>query len=313
MKTYIIFISFFIGIISSNAQTTAIPDVNFEQELINQGIDSDGTINGQVLTSDIVGVLHLDLNWVYDLTGLQDFAALESLKLEDGGGPNITLDLTANINLKKLEIWSFVGLSTLDLTGLTSLEELILLESQGDVMTMPIDSLDLSTNTNIDKLYLADFFIQTINLQNGNNANMLNFELDLVQGGGPGPPSPPTDRAMCIKVDDAVAATANTAPYDSWIIDGIAPTFYDSGVCTLSVNDVETVDLVLYPNPAIETFQINSQQNIKKIHIYDLYGKLVKNYTLQENYPVGDLTKGIYMLEIQTFDGQKQVLKFVKK
>lgn len=82
MKTYILFISFFIGVICTYAQTTAIPDINFEQILINEGIDSDGTINGQVLTSDIVGVLHLDLLFVYDLTGLQDFVALESLELE---------------------------------------------------------------------------------------------------------------------------------------------------------------------------------------------------------------------------------------
>ena len=31
-----------------SAQTTAIPDINFEQALVDQGIDSDGVVNGEV-------------------------------------------------------------------------------------------------------------------------------------------------------------------------------------------------------------------------------------------------------------------------
>lgn len=50
MKKYIVPLLFFISITSSYTQTTAIPDQNFEQALIDLGIDSDATINGQVLT-----------------------------------------------------------------------------------------------------------------------------------------------------------------------------------------------------------------------------------------------------------------------
>ena len=42
------------------AQTTAIPDANFEQKLITLGVDSDGLVNGQILNSDAVGVQVLD-------------------------------------------------------------------------------------------------------------------------------------------------------------------------------------------------------------------------------------------------------------
>ena len=38
---------------------TLIPDSNFELYLINTGIDTDGVINGQVLTSDIEDELEL--------------------------------------------------------------------------------------------------------------------------------------------------------------------------------------------------------------------------------------------------------------
>ena len=54
MKKYLLFL-FIINILCLNllqAQTTNIPDANFEQALIDLGIDTDG-LNGQVLTSDI--------------------------------------------------------------------------------------------------------------------------------------------------------------------------------------------------------------------------------------------------------------------
>lgn len=299
---------------SSNAQTTSIPDINFEQELINRGIDSDATINGHVLTSDIDTVVNLNLSNVHDLTGLQDFAALESLELDQGGagfGAGLTVNLTTNTNLKKVEIQSFEGLSALDLTGLTSLEELILRESQGDVMTMQIDSLDLSTNTNIHKISLgAMFLMQVINLQNGNNANMVGVELSLAQD-GQGLPMP--DRPMCIKVDDATAAMANIAPYDSWIVNGIAPTFYDTGQCVLSINHVETVEVALYPNPVQTEFHLKSPAAIKGIDVFSLQGKKVAHFpSSQERYDVSALQTGMYFLKIATPTGI-QIMRFVKQ
>ncbi|HET8809393.1 MAG TPA: T9SS type A sorting domain-containing protein [Flavobacteriaceae bacterium] len=309
------FCCFFLTGAAGNAQTTAIPDSQFEQILINDGIDSDGTINGQVLTSDIVGVLNLNLRFVNDLTGLQDFTNLESLILDDGGvsWPNeIKVDLTANTHLKHVEISSFEGLSTLDLTGLASLEEFWLWESQGDVQTMVIDSLDLSTNTSINKISLGTmWYLRYINIQNGNNANMLNFELYLARDSQGTPPFP--DLPMCIKVDDAAAAMANSGVYSTWTIYGIAPTFYDTGQCVLSINHFEAVEVALYPNPVTELFKINSQQNIETITIYDLKGKRIKHYTQpQESYSVTDLAKGLYLIEIRSVGNSKQTLKLLK-
>ena len=63
------------------SQTTAIPDSNFEQALIDLGIDSDGIINEQVLTSDISSLTYLDVNNknISDLTGIEDFVSLTDL------------------------------------------------------------------------------------------------------------------------------------------------------------------------------------------------------------------------------------------
>ena len=59
------------------SQHTLIPDVNFEQALIDLGIDS-GVIDGKVLTANVSGIISLDLSnkSITNLTGIQDFLAL---------------------------------------------------------------------------------------------------------------------------------------------------------------------------------------------------------------------------------------------
>ena len=103
MKFYFTLFLCFSAIISS-AQTTAIPDSNFEQQLITLGIDSDGVINGQVFTKDIEQVTSLTLHIpvIVDLNGIKGFTALTFLLLEDG--QMTELDLSQNTLLTSLGI-----------------------------------------------------------------------------------------------------------------------------------------------------------------------------------------------------------------
>jgi len=89
MKTTL-YILFIIAIgYKSTAQITLIPDPNFEQFLINEGIDSDGVINGQIFTVDALAVtkmhIHSTMGWnnpdeyIQDITGLEAFVNLDSL------------------------------------------------------------------------------------------------------------------------------------------------------------------------------------------------------------------------------------------
>lgn len=79
MKTKFITLLLFVVGLTAQSQTTAIPDVNFEQVLINLGIDSDGTINGQILTADALQVTHLYItssspnSFIQDVTGIEAF------------------------------------------------------------------------------------------------------------------------------------------------------------------------------------------------------------------------------------------------
>lgn len=152
------------------SQITYIPDSNFEQALIDLGIDSDGTINGQVLTSDIdtVTVLNVRYKQIYDLTGIEDFTALEDLNIELNHIQ--TLDLFGNLNLKTLNCISN-PLTSLNITQNQQLESLDL------SAVHQLDQVDLSGNINLEVLTLLDCWLHELDITN--NINLKKLEMDI--------------------------------------------------------------------------------------------------------------------------------------
>ena len=122
-----------------NAQITLIPDANFEQELVNQGIDSDATVNGQILTTDAASVLKLELSnsLIQDLAGVEAFINMDSLLCSTS---NIdTLDLSS---LSKLQYVYFANspLRDFKVNGCDSLKSLHL-DNNDSLVNLTIDSL----------------------------------------------------------------------------------------------------------------------------------------------------------------------------
>jgi hypothetical protein len=97
MKT-ILFILFLGFTLFGFSQTTAIPDPNFEQALIDLGYDT-APIDGQVLTANISEITFLDVNLenITDLTGIEDFTALQELYCDFN--QLTSLDVSNNIAL----------------------------------------------------------------------------------------------------------------------------------------------------------------------------------------------------------------------
>jgi len=117
--------------------------------LIDLGIDSDGIVNGQVLTSDIETVTNLDINnkGIQDLTGIEGFTALEVLDVSS----NMVTYLTFPQNLELVELifdgsFNLVGM---DVSSNTNLE---ILRSTFSFLT----ELDLSNNINLLELSLGE-------------------------------------------------------------------------------------------------------------------------------------------------------------
>jgi len=128
-------------------QLTIIPDPNFEQALIYLGYDT-GTPNGSVPTPNIDTVTFLligaPMPTVSDLTGIEDFTALEELAC------------------------NYQQLTFLDLSANTGLIVLNCSENQ-------LTSLDLSNNTVLRTLWCNENQLTSLDLRNGNNINMIQF------------------------------------------------------------------------------------------------------------------------------------------
>lgn len=267
---------------SMEAQTTAIPDPGFEQILINDGIDSDGTINGQVLTADIAGIIALDLSSggnIQDLTGIEDFSALKVLDISHAGFSNGPYP------------------HILDLSQVTALEELYM-NSGDDALTVQVNYLDLSNNPNLKKIEITyNWSIERINLQGG-DLSITNLNIDL------------SGSYACVQVTNANDAKNGQGVYATWNL-CCGGSFSEN--CVLGTDGFSKSNIQLYPNPAAEGFSLNSQQGIEAINIYTLQGKLVKRYSqVQENYSVTDMANGIYLVAIKTFNNRKQFLKLIK-
>ncbi len=112
---------------------TTIPDIGFEEKLIQLGLDPCGVIDNLVPTNIISQVTSLNLsnlpNYISDLTGLEDFANLENLIIvRSASGPNVNLalngiNLSQNLALKKF--WcKGCQLPSLDLSNNINLIEL---------------------------------------------------------------------------------------------------------------------------------------------------------------------------------------------
>ena len=102
MKKLFIFI-ILVQLIStvSLAQNTYVPDDGFESKLIRLGYDS-GPLDDYVLTANIENVIKLGFAYFgdLDLTGIEDFTALDTLYCF--GGNITTMDLSQNLNLEYL-------------------------------------------------------------------------------------------------------------------------------------------------------------------------------------------------------------------
>jgi len=149
---------------SIKAQTTYVPDDNFEQYLIDIGLDS-GPLDDYVLTESIDTLTDLESHYftVQNLTGIEDFIALEYLHLVD---PLFSvLDLSNNPNLNYLYIENNNNLSTINITQNLRLKHLVLITSN-------LETVDISQNDSLIDLTLMNHQ----NMDSINTSNNLQLE-----------------------------------------------------------------------------------------------------------------------------------------
>lgn len=130
-------------------QVTNIPDTNFEQSLLDQGIDSDGLLNGEVLTADIDVLIALNIfnEDIQDFTGIEDFVSLVTLDCSDNFVEG-SLDLSSNVNLEVV----FASYSALRSLNVSNSPNLRILNINDNELT----SLDVSNNPLLEEIRLGN-------------------------------------------------------------------------------------------------------------------------------------------------------------
>ncbi|TYB76320.1 T9SS type A sorting domain-containing protein [Bizionia myxarmorum] len=177
--------------------TTAISDANFEQALINQGIDTNG-FNGTILNSDAESIISLNIydKNINDLTGIEAFVNLRHLY---GYNNNISqLDLSHNLALTILDVENN-GIENLNISQNINLEELYVSNNLLQALTVShlldlavlsanlnnLNSLNVSNNSKLEALWCYSNNISILDLSNNyeleslfcgdNNLNALNI------------------------------------------------------------------------------------------------------------------------------------------
>ncbi len=209
---------------------TTIPDANFEASLEALGFD-DISGDGQVPTVLIEVVTSLNINnkSITDITGIEDFTALEVLKCSENTLG--TLDVSNNINLEELEAnacsltsinLNHVSLlkklsadsnllTTIDISNNLALESLTLYGNQistidvknntalkvFDLFQNKLVILDLTNNIALEKVFVENNELVSLNIKNGNNTNITDFNASN------------NSDLYCVQVDDEMYSTTN--------------------------------------------------------------------------------------------------------
>ncbi|MDO4729162.1 MAG: T9SS type A sorting domain-containing protein [Bacteroidota bacterium] len=307
MKRFLYLLFFMMVGYHTTAQTTLIPDPNFEFFLIHKNIDSDGVVNGQILTQDALAVTSLNIyslnisnTYIEDLTGLEAFVNLDSLAVSNTMLNN-GLDISTLTNLKYFYTADSM-LETLDFSNNIMLEEVDIVNGNDVYPMNSIQELDLSNNPNIKKVFAS--VVPKINLNNGNNnPNMhLNIACSICQNPNPNE----IEGNVCIVVDNPMAAYNNEYPYSEWVIfhTNMSYSFGDSFEnCSLSTEVFEANTINIFPNPVNDLLYIESSIPIQKATLYDFLGRMILEEENTNTLSVRHLTAGNYLLKIWTNKG----------
>jgi Leucine-rich repeat (LRR) protein len=169
----ILFVFVIFQTVLSFGQTTAIPDENFEQALIDQGIDLIPVINGGVQTSWISGIVLLNVasSYITDMTGIEDFSSLRGLECSYNNLD--TLNLLSNDELEVLVAHNS-HINNLKLGDKPALYQLGF--SHND-----LTSLDLSLVPSLEYFDCSHNALESLNLDNCSNLEWLDFSYNHIE------------------------------------------------------------------------------------------------------------------------------------
>lgn len=325
MKNKLLLSTALTACLSAYAQTTPIPDSNFEAELIAQGIDTNGA-NGNILTADAEGHttnLNISGKDISDLTGIAAFINVTNLNMQNNSvvgaldlssltkliritaNNNALTSITFNETDPKLKFLTAINnyITSANFTTQTVLEEVTL---GGN----PLTEIDLSNAPNLTKVNLnnlrnldtsATKTLLTLNLANGTNATNLSttVSVDIRNNSS----------LTCVQVDNVAHSTT------TWTQVPLSFVGYSLDCYTLITNNYELANVLVLENP-IQNETIKISLNAKALYaLFNTNGKVVSNGSLNigaNQINASNLVSGIYLLKVKTEFGTSSN-KIIKK
>lgn len=165
--------------------------------------------------------------------------------------------------------------------------------------------LDLSNNSKLRICRLDYTMISKLNLQNGNNMNMVSNLYDAIG----------TSKLTCVFVDDVAYSEAN------WTNTDPASTFVATeeecdALIQLSVTKQSIKEnIALYPNPTSGILYIKNQYNepIDRVTVFNTLGQRVLDIQAVNTIDISNLTNGLYFVDVTTRNGNMNSFKIIKK
>lgn len=307
MKLRLISLLFALFTTFINAQNVYFPDPIFRGFMLNQydiNTNRDDEISvaeAEAFTGDLVAIS----DYFSDFTGIEafvnltgfnfssikiaslDISALKALKVLHCGHTQLkNLDLNKNTALTNIYIFHNSQLTNLNVSECKSLKLISCYTNKN------LQSLDFSKNAALTSLYCFDNQLSSLNLKNGNNSILSTMQ------------SYANPNLTCIEVDDV-----NYANSANWQKD--ANSSYSTN-CSLSVNDFNKRELILYPNPVKNL--INFSEKLSNIKISDFSGKMIKHISTSiKSIDVSHFSRGIYIISATSKSGEIMTKKFVKE
>ena len=337
-KTKFVFLAFVIFYIGNTyGQIVSIPDTNFENFLIQNNIDTDNQINGQILLADALAVDSLESisDSISDFTGLESFKNLVHLSIWFSDCNYI--DVSQMDSLKSL-LLRHTEITAIDLSNNSALSFLVIHSS-------PILNIDLSNNLNLESINLQDVDLTTIDVSNNTNLKQVilfhfengcdsldfssNVNLDLLYVEGIGLTSldlstnplihafhckenPITELNIkngnntsiggfsLVNNHDLTCIEVDDANYSTlnWL--NIDPQNFFSENCNVPANVEleERLSIKVFPNPVTSTLNVETELDNYSLVIKSVEGKTVMISANQLFYDISHLESGIYVVSI---------------
>lgn len=179
------------------------------------------------------------------------------------------------------------NLTSIDLSSALALESIYI---SGNSFT----SLDLSNLPYMHECIAENNDLYSLNIKNGNNSTIATNYFKA--NGNP--------NLVCIDVDDIAYSTTN------WTFIDNGATFTTDCATWLGTNNLEQMNLSIYPNPVIDILTLSSESTIVSATIFDINGNVLDTFK-GTSYSTSKLDAGVYFITVKSHLGLSQ-MKFIK-